>query len=86
MTGEEFAKLFEINSNRIYFLEDSVVFKIIGEGSGLGICLDGANKLAQDGLGFKDIINYYYTGVEFETLDISNSFVLWIKVIFQKSN
>jgi stage II sporulation protein D len=69
MTGEEFAKLFEIDSNRIYFLEDSIVFKIIGEGLGLGICLDGANKLAGDGLNYKDIINYYYTGVEFESLN-----------------
>lgn len=68
MSGEEFAKKFQIQSNRIYFIEDSILFKAIGEGMGLGICLQGANKIALGGGNFKDIINYYYTGVTFEDI------------------
>ena len=35
---------------------------------GLGICLEGAKKLAQEGRNYKEIINYYYTGVTFKEL------------------
>lgn len=69
LSGEEFAKLFGMDSNRIYFMEDSITLKAIGKGMGLGVCLEGANKMAKEGFGFMDIINYYYTGVEFENLD-----------------
>lgn len=69
MTGESFANFFGVPSNRIYFIEDSIVFKTIGRGMGLGICLDGGDMLSKQGKNFKDIINYYYTGVKFETID-----------------
>lgn len=69
LSGEEFAKLFGMESNRIYFMEDSVILKAIGKGIGLGICLEGANNMAGAGLSFMEIIEYYYTGVTFENLD-----------------
>lgn len=69
LSGEEFARLFGMDSNRIYFMEDSITLKAIGRGMGLGICLEGADKMAKEGHGFMEIINYYYTGVEFENLD-----------------
>lgn len=69
MTGDEFAKLISAQSTRIYFQENSITFKSIGEGSGLGICLDGAENLAENGFKFEEIIKYYYTGVEFTHLD-----------------
>lgn len=69
MSGEEFAKLFGMESNRIYFMEDSVILKAIGKGIGLGVCLEGAYNMAENGKDFREIIDYYYTGVEFENLD-----------------
>lgn len=69
MNGENFANFFGVPSNRIYFIEDRIVLKTIGNGMGLGICLAGGDVLAKQGKNFKDIINYYYTGVEFETID-----------------
>lgn len=69
MTGEEFAELFGMESNRIYFMEDVCLFKAIGKGNGLGICVEGANNMAKDGKDYRSIIEYYYTGVTFENLD-----------------
>jgi N-acetylmuramoyl-L-alanine amidase len=69
MTGEEFVKFFGINSNKVYFMEDSVILRTVGEGLGLGICIEGANKLAQRGFSFEDIIRYYYTDIELISID-----------------
>lgn len=69
MTGEEFAERFGMESNRIYFMEDCCVFKAIGKGMGLGICIEGANNMARLGKNYQEIIAYYYTDVIFENLD-----------------
>lgn len=69
MTGEEFAKFFNAPTNRIYFIEDSIVFRSVGRGMGLGICIEGAEEMAGQGRNFKDIIKYYYTGVDFDFVD-----------------
>ena len=69
MSGDEFSKLIIAKSNRIYFKEESITFKSIGEGLGLGICLHGADNFAEKGFGYEEIIKYYYTGVEFVHLD-----------------
>jgi SpoIID/LytB domain protein len=69
MSGEEFAEMFGMESNRVYFMEDSVILRAIGKGIGLGICIEGANNMAEKGKDFKEIIDYYYTGVTFENLD-----------------
>lgn len=69
MSGEEFAEMFGMESNRVYFMEDSVILRAIGKGMGLGICIEGAKNMAQKGKSFKEIIDYYYTGVTFENLD-----------------
>lgn len=69
MTGEEFMEYFGVESNRIYFLEDSICLKVCGDGTGLGICLMGANSLAESGMSFEEIIKYYYTGVTLHQID-----------------
>lgn len=69
ITGEKIMELLKLPSNRIYFKEDSIVLKVIGEGLGLGICVEGAVNLANENKDFKDIIEYYYTGVEFVKID-----------------
>lgn len=82
MNGDEFAKYIGCNSSRIYFQENSIAFKSIGEGNGLGICLAGAQVLTQKGYKYKELIEYYYTGisfVEFEEVCLLNS--LWCKKI-----
>lgn len=68
MDAEEFIKLFEVEGSRAYFLEQNIAIKVVGKGLGLGICLEGANNMAKKGYGYKDIINYYYTGIEYEKL------------------
>lgn len=74
ISGDEFAKLVSSKSSRIYFQENSITVKSIGEGPGLGICLAGAENLAKQGFNFRDIIRYYYTGVEVIELDESAAF------------
>lgn len=69
ITGEKIMELLNLPSNKIYFKEDSIVLKVIGEGLGLGICVEGAINLANENKDFKDIIEYYYTGVEFIKID-----------------
>jgi len=71
MTGEEFMEFFGLESNKVFFLEDSIGFKVCGEGTGLGICLMGANNLAESGMGFEEILNYYYTGISLHQIDQS---------------
>ncbi|SKA76325.1 SpoIID/LytB domain protein [Caloramator quimbayensis] len=69
LSGEEFAKLFELKSSKAYFLVKSILIKTIGKGTGLGMCLEGAENMAKEGKSFKDIINYYYTGTELSKLN-----------------
>lgn len=47
---------------------DQVTFEVRGNGHGVGMCQWGANGLAQKGLSFAEIINYYYSGVEIKHL------------------
>ena len=38
-----------------------------GLGHGLGVSLFGANELAANGYQYKDILKYFYDGIEFVT-------------------
>lgn len=69
MNGQEFMEFFQMPTNRVYFIEDSIEMRALGEGLGLGICLEGANNLADEGFKYDEIIKYYYTGVELKRLD-----------------
>lgn len=42
---------------------DSVIFNGRGYGHGVGLCQEGAMRMAQYGISFKEIINFYYTKV-----------------------
>lgn len=72
MTGNEFADMLKLKSNRVLFKENSAALKVVGDGMGLGICLEGAENMAQNGKSYKEIINYYYMGVTFKTLNESD--------------
>lgn len=75
LTGKEFMKKLNLKSNRVYFKEEVIRLKVEGEGDGLGICIEGAEALSKEGKSYKDIIEYYYTGIVFENIEegISNS-------------
>jgi len=42
---------------------EEVVFKGRGFGHGVGLCQEGAMRMAQLGFSYEDIIHYYYTDV-----------------------
>ena len=62
--GQDVMKLLQLNSTRFSISPEVISFNTGGKGHGLGICQYGANKMANTGCLYEDIINYYYTGVE----------------------
>lgn len=62
ITGEEFAKLFQLNSSNVYIeeYEGKVRFITKGYGHGLGFSQYGGNKLASKGSNYKKILSVYY--------------------------
>jgi stage II sporulation protein D len=53
---------------------DSVILKGRGYGHGVGLCQEGAMVMAAKGFRYRDIINFYYTGVIIS--DIKNAVFL----------
>jgi stage II sporulation protein D len=53
---------------------DSVILKGKGYGHGVGLCQEGAMVMAAKGFRYRDIINFYYTGVTIS--DIKNAVLL----------
>jgi stage II sporulation protein D len=47
----------------VYSEADSVILKGRGYGHGVGLCQEGAMVMASKGFKYKDIINFYYSGV-----------------------
>lgn len=66
LKGTEIRTMFELNSANITFkTEDGyVIMDVLGHGHGVGMSQYGANYLAQQGMGYVDILKTYYTGVE----------------------
>lgn len=81
LSGEEFIKRLNLKSNKVLFKEEVLNLKVLGEGLGLGICIEGAQKLAKEGKKYKEIIEYYYTNIRFDTFDKDNYSDLNGKVI-----
>ncbi|SEF38685.1 SpoIID/LytB domain protein [Caloramator fervidus] len=69
LSGKDFVEFLNLNSNRVYFIQNIVGIKQIGEGLGLGICLDGANEMARLGKNYEEILKYYYTGIDIVKID-----------------
>lgn len=67
ISGEEFAKVIGLPSNHFYIENYEGDVRIICNGSGHGIGLSqyGANAMAEEGSTYKEILEYYYTGVNF---------------------
>lgn len=66
ISGEEFMKLFSLVSGAYTVEEFAEGIKMVskGIGSGKGLSLYGAKKMAEQGSGYIDIIKHYYSGVE----------------------
>lgn len=65
LTGQEIRQKLELRSTNftIEHTEDTLVFKTIGYGHGVGLCQYGANGMAKENRDFRQILTYYYTGV-----------------------
>jgi|GEM_PF-941472 len=64
--GEAFAGAFGLRSE-CFTVEKSdagMVITVYGDGNGLGMSVEGARKLALDGLGYEEILVHYYPGSE----------------------
>jgi len=48
---------------------DSLLFQGFGYGHGVGLCQEGAMKMAEYGYKMKDIINFYFKGISLENYD-----------------
>lgn len=55
----------------ISFEGDEVVFSVTGYGHGVGMSQYGANVMASGGMGYKDILTWYYTGAAVEPFQVS---------------
>ncbi|NLX62629.1 MAG: N-acetylmuramoyl-L-alanine amidase [Tissierellia bacterium] len=66
ISGQELMELLNLDSTRFIIFPTGVKFISRGKGHGIGLCLYGANKMAEEGHSFEEIIKYYYTGVEIE--------------------
>ena len=66
LRGTQMRSLFGLKSAcfEISMLNDTVTFNVHGSGHGVGMSQHGANIMAQDGKKYKDILKWYYTGVE----------------------
>jgi stage II sporulation protein D len=70
--GKELRSLLGLNSTffTCQISDQKVVFKTIGYGHGVGLCQYGADGLAELGKDYKEIIHYYYQGVEIRKLSL----------------
>ena len=67
---------FKLNSTRFVIEEqaDSVAFLGQGFGHGVGLCQEGAIHMAELGYSYKEILDFYYTGIHFIQLKNLNFF------------
>lgn len=63
-SGKELMELLDLDSTRFVIIPTEVKFISRGKGHGMGLCLYGANKMAEEGFSFEEILKYYYTGIE----------------------
>jgi stage II sporulation protein D len=68
--GKEIMDLLELNSTRFGVSPILWRFSTRGKGYGLGYCQYGGNEMANRGFSFKEILNYYYTGVDIKELSL----------------
>lgn len=63
-------RMFSLKSGNFYIEKknDKFVFTVFGYGHGVGLSQDGAQILALSGMGYRQILEKYYTGINFAIL------------------
>lgn len=89
ITGEQFRQLYQLNSTVLSLQEgDESHFQVTtrGSGHGIGLSQNTANYMALEGKTYKDILQYFYSGIEVENITevIGNTVV--IEEIEEKNN
>lgn len=69
--GTEIRTLFKLNSANfeIETLEDQIIFKVKGNGHGVGMSQYGANALAEEGKTYKEILQTYYIDTHIKNIN-----------------
>lgn len=49
--------------------EENIIFKVIGNGHGVGMSQTGADSLAKQGFSYNEILTHYYTGTQITKLN-----------------
>ncbi len=68
--GTEVRELLGLNSTRFDYIPVEFLIRCIGTGHGLGLCYCGAKEMARSGMGYEEILKYYYTGINFEKMEV----------------
>ncbi|MBR5322364.1 MAG: stage II sporulation protein D [Clostridia bacterium] len=66
ITGRRAREIFGLSSASfdVNYIDGKFRFKTIGSGHGVGLSMAGANCMAQDGVGYRDILLHYYSGTK----------------------
>src|SRR5699024_6682564 len=70
-TGREIRENLGLQSSdfTIEHKNDHFVFNTKGYGHGVGMSQYGANGMAKEGKSYKEILEYYYNGIDVQTVD-----------------
>ena len=73
LTGGQLRRLVGLRSAcfTVSVKNEEVTFYVTGYGHGVGMSQYGANALAEQGEDFRQILRWYYTGVEVERMDVA---------------
>lgn len=71
ISGEEFRNVFSLNSTCFSIKEVDGQVRIVtkGYGQGYGMSQYGANEMAREGSDYKQILEYYYSGIDITAAD-----------------
>ena len=69
--GTQLRSMFSLRSTAVTIQvgDSGITFTSTGYGHGVGMSQYGANTMAQEGSGYRDILTWYYTGVGFANLE-----------------
>ena len=70
VTGRDLRAALNLPSTNVTWevADDKVVFTVKGHGHGVGLCQYGADGMARQGKTYREILEYYYTGIEVSLL------------------
>ncbi len=68
--GTEITERLHLNSTRFNYMPVRFLISCIGKGHGLGLCMIGSERMAGLGKSYEEILNYYYTGIEIEEVQL----------------